>query len=122
MCENTGSEYGYTVWLVVGRTKEWKRTSQLEEFIRQRHPRELTNRWVSYAGTGRNVFGQGVLYGHGRPALVHLKTGALDEYTADLSDGEKKKLYDFLRSATREEAVAKVKEILEVQLRKSESQ
>jgi len=63
-----------------------------------------------------------VLYGHGSPALVHLKTGVLDEYTADLSGGEKKKLYDFLRSATREEAQAKVKEILEAVLRKSETQ
>jgi len=53
---------------------------------------------------------------------VHLKTGVLDEYTADLSGGEKKKLYDFLRSATREEAQAKVKEILEAVLRKSETQ
>ncbi len=39
-----------------------------------------------------------------------------------LADGEKKKLYDFLRTASHEEAQAKVKEILDAVLRKSETQ
>ena len=121
-CENTGSEYGYTVCLGMFRKEVWNKTSALEAFIRQRYPSEFTNRWVSYAGTGRNVFGRAVLYGHGRPALVHLKTEVLDAYTRDLSDDEKKKLYDFLRTASRQEAVANVKKISEAVLSKSENQ
>jgi len=55
-CENTGSEYGYTVWPGMVRKDAWSKTSALEAFIRQRYPSEFTNRWVSYEGTGRNVF------------------------------------------------------------------
>lgn len=120
-CENTGSEHGYTVWLGFVRTAEWKRTSALEAFIRQRCPTEFTNRWVSYAGTGRNLSGQAILYGHGRPALVGLKIETLDEYTHGLSDEEKRALYDFFRGATREEAKARAKEIWEAVLSKLET-
>ncbi len=36
--------------------------------MRSNHPAEFRQDWVSYAGTGRNIFGGATLYGHGRPA------------------------------------------------------
>lgn len=71
--------------------------------MRSRHPADLQQEWVSYLGTGRNILGRAVLFGHGRPGpVVLLKSEAIDDYCRRASDLEKRRLYDVL--ASRDEA------------------
>ena len=67
VCETTGSHQGYRQWFTGHRTGQWYEKSHLEEFMEQQYPAELEHRWVSYSGTGRNILGQAILFGHGRP-------------------------------------------------------
>src|SRR4026207_2067124 len=73
VCENTGSRHGYRDCRFGSRTAAWTNTSELESVLRRNYPQAVSNRWVSYNGTGRNVFGMAVVYGYGFPALVHIK-------------------------------------------------
>lgn len=65
--------------------------------MRAKHPGEFRQDWVSYAGTGRNIFGAAMLSGHGRPGpIVLLKLDAIAVYCRTASDTEKRQLYDVL--------------------------
>ena len=67
--------------------------------MRSQYPTEFQQDWVSYAGTGRNIFGGATLTGHGRPGpIVLLKTEAIDDYCRVVSDTEKRRLYDVFAS------------------------
>jgi len=62
-------------------------------------PKELEHRWISYAGTGRNIFGLRVLFGHGSPGeLIRIDQQTLDQWFETLPYGEKRQFYDLLRS------------------------
>jgi len=76
---NTGSRKGYRDWSLGWRSGSWYRESAIEAFMRSRHRAEFQQDWVSYAGTGRTIFGGAILAGHGRPGpIVLLKTEAID--------------------------------------------
>lgn len=61
---------------------------------------EFQQQWVSYAGTGRNIYGEAMFYGHGRPGMIlHLDLDVLDEYCAQASDAEKRRLCDVFSHA-----------------------
>ena len=92
---NTGSRKGYRDWIFGWRSGSWYQESTLEAFMRSKHPAELHQEWVSYAGTGRNVFGGAILHGHGRPGpIILLKPEIVDDYCLSASDEEKRHLYD----------------------------
>lgn len=96
---NTGSRKGYRDWLFGWRTGSWYRESALEAFMRSDHPTEFRQDWVSYAGTGRNVFGRATLHGHGRPGpMVLLPPEVIGEYCSSASRTEKRRLYDVFAS------------------------
>jgi hypothetical protein len=113
ICENTGSHKGYRQWSVGWRTGEWYRESHLEQFMRQQHATELKYHWTSYAGTGRNLFGRAVLFGHAYPrvgtTIMHL--GFFDSYVDTLDDTGKLELYRVLVSGDPNAVKAEEKKI-----------
>ncbi len=113
VCENTGSHKGYRQWCIGVRSGQWHHESQLERFLRQRHPAELKNRWTSYEGTGRNILGRPVLFGHGDPRLgmMMMTKGVFDRYVDTLDDAAKLDLYHVLVSGDREAIQAEEKKI-----------
>ena len=94
ICENTGSRKGNREWFMDLKTGHWYKESRLEEFMETNYPDGLSYRWVSYAGTGRNIFGTAVLHGHGYPELAHLPYKVLNRYVEQIEDKEKRRLYD----------------------------
>ena len=69
------------------------------EDIQSEAPNALVHRWMSYAGTGKNVFGMKILYGHGRPgAITQLDHEILCKWM-ERNDAETvRQLYDLLVS------------------------
>lgn len=113
ICENTGSHKGYRQWRLGWPTREWHRESHLEQFMRAQHPTELRYRWTSYAGTGKNLFGQAILFGHGQPQvdLVAMKQSWFDSYVDTLDDTAKLELYRVLASGNPSAIQAEEKKI-----------
>jgi hypothetical protein len=103
ICENTGSHKGYREWPFGLRSGHWYHESRLEQFMRKEHASELANRWTSYSGTGKNIVGQPVLFGHGRPGpLLHVPAEFFDRYVDGLDSQAKLGLYHVLASGTPE--------------------
>jgi len=104
ICENTGSHKGYRQWGIGLRSASWYRESRLEQYMRKEHPSDLANRWTSYAGTGKNILGRPVLFGHGRPGpILQVPPEFLDRYVDGLDDQAKLDLYRVLSSGPPEE-------------------
>lgn len=95
----TGSRRGYREWFFGWRTGEWHRQTALEDFLRRDRPAGLQQDWVSYAGTGRNVFGGSLVHGHGRPGpILGLDPELIDEYCRTASAVEKRRLLEVFAS------------------------
>jgi hypothetical protein len=115
--QNTGSRKGHRAWFIGWRTGIWYRESALEAFMRAKHPEAFQQSWVSYAGTGRNIFGQRVLHGHGRPGpIIQLVPEVLDAYCGHASDQEKRRLYEVFASADRQKIPDLVNQIHEAEM------
>jgi hypothetical protein len=107
---NTGSRQGYREWSLGWRSGSWYQESVLEVFMRSNYPAEYQQDWVSYAGTGRNIFGGATLYGHGRPGpIVLLRPEAINDYCRAASQIEKRRLYDTFASGDQ----AKIRELVD---------
>jgi hypothetical protein len=116
---NTGSREGYREWFFGLRTGQWAQPTALETFMRAKYPNQFQQHWVSYNGTGRNIFGSDVLFGHGRPGpITTLPNKFLDDYCALVSEAEKKRLYDVFASGDREKISGEISRIYETALRK----
>lgn len=114
ICENTGSRKGYRAWFFGLHTSHWYHASELERFIDQQFPKELEHRWTSYAGTGRNIYGAKLLFGHGRPGPIYqVREQDLNKWFTTLSLADKKAFYDLLVQDNREAIKHKVNEIYE---------
>jgi hypothetical protein len=115
ICENTGSRYGYTEWRSGGRTANWYKASPLEEFLKEKHPEKLQHRWTSYAGTGKNIFGKSLSWGHGRPGPIkYVDMLVMQTYFAKISDAQKLQLYEEFASGDLEKAKLAAYAILEI--------
>jgi hypothetical protein len=109
MCENTASRKGYREWFWGTQTGQWYKQSAVEKFMLEKFPQDLKHRWTSYAGTGHNIFGTTVLYGHARPgAIKYVDQDFLNEWFTPLNDAEKKQFYDLLLSDDQEAIKQKV--------------
>jgi hypothetical protein len=112
--QNTGARKGYREWFFGGRTGFCYRETALETFMHTKHPAEFRQQWVSYAGTGRNVFGGATVFGHGRPGpIIQLRPEMIDEYCGQASESEKKGLYDALASGKRDVIQEAVNRVIE---------
>ncbi len=77
-------------------------------------PSELVNRWTSYAGTGKNILGQSVLFGHGRPGPIHtVPPEFLDRYVDGLDDQAKLDLYRVLASGPPDKIQSEIAKVWE---------
>lgn len=107
---NTGSRKGYRDWSLGWRTGAWYQESALEVFMRSNHPAEFRQDWVSYAGTGRNVFGGATLHGHGRPGpIFQLRPEWINDYCRGASNAEKRRLYEVFATGDQ----AKIRELVD---------
>ncbi len=112
ICENTGSQKGYRQWCLGLRSASWYRESRLELFMRKEHPAELANRWTSYAGTGKNVLGRPILFGHGDPGpILHVPAEFLDRYVDGLDSQAKLDLYQVLAAGPPEKVESEMAKI-----------
>jgi len=97
---NTGSRKGYRDWSFGWQSGSWYQESAIEAFMRSNHPAEYRQDWVSYAGTGRNIFGGATLRGLGRPGpIILLNPELIGDYCRSASETEKRRLYDAFASA-----------------------
>ncbi len=114
ICENTGSRKGYRQWTLGPKTGHWYKKSPLEEFITKEFPHSLAHRWTSYAGTGKNVFGTPVLFGHGRPgAILRFDLEIQSRWIAHNPPEEVKKLYNLLVSDDQDHIGKRIMDIWE---------
>ena len=114
VCENTGSRKGHREWFFGLQTGTWYYESPLESFMKQAHPNQLTHRWTSYAGTGKNIFGQSMSYGHGRSPLSELRFARdLEAYLAILPPERKLELYRIFLTGDRATVQTTVDELVE---------
>lgn len=112
ICENTGSHKGYRQWIFGFETGHWYKKSPLEGFIQSNSPDVLIHRWTSYAGTGKNIFGMKLLFGHGRPgAIKKLDHGVLGQWIEKNDAEAVRKLYDLFVSDDQKAIEKKVTEI-----------
>lgn len=95
----TGSRRGYREWCFGWRTGGWYSQTALEDFVRRDRPAGFQQDWVSYAGTGRNVFGGSLVHGHGRPGpIMGLSPESIDDYCRTASEVEKRRLGEVFAS------------------------
>src|SRR5207253_4792429 len=64
--ECTGSRKGHREWFFGGQSGSWYKESSIETFMRTNQPSGFEQRWTSYAGTGRDILGRNISFGHGR--------------------------------------------------------
>ena len=97
VCENTGSRKGYREWFFGLQTGAWYEPTSVETFIIKEHPDALQHRWTSYAGTGKNIYGGKLLYGHGHPGVIlQIPPDCLNSLFDPLPPPKKKAFYDLL--------------------------
>ncbi len=99
VCEHTASRKGYRRWFTGLRTSQWYSASRLEEFMLEKHPQDLTHRWVSFMGTGRNLFGGAGSFLHGKPdETLFVFRKQFDDHVDSLDDAGKLELFRVLAS------------------------
>ncbi len=112
VCENTGSKKGYRKWILGFKTDHWYKESPLEKFMQAQAPEELDHRWTSYKGTGKNILGMSVLFGHGRPGFVPQLPHSIQSRWIDKNDPAKvRELYDLFVSEDQDAIHERVMEI-----------
>lgn len=117
---HTGSRTGHREWRFGIRSGDWYQASALEAFMRAKHPDDLRQDWVSYAGTERNIFGGATLFGHGRPGpIIHLSLEQIAAYCGKASEAEQRRLYDVLSAGEPEAVEVLVRRIAEQSLGQS---
>lgn len=85
---NTGSRHMYSEWVFCLRTNEVYLESPIEAHLRD-SGRMFDHRWISYAGTGRNVLGMAVTRSHGSPGAVLDFSPHLFDYVRSLAPEKK---------------------------------
>lgn len=114
VCENTASRKGHRQWFLGLRTGAWYYQSPIETFMQQTHPDKLEHRWMSYAGTGKNIFGQSMSFGHGKSPLSQLRFARdFESYIATLSPEMRLELYHTFSTGDYAAVQAAVDEIVE---------
>ena len=102
ICANTGSRHTYSDWLVFIRTNDKFSESPIESYL-AKSGKTWEHRWISYAGTGKNVFGKSISWGHGSPGSILDFQPYIYDYVAKLSDEEKERIYHAFSTGTQME-------------------
>ncbi len=84
----------------------------MEDFIIANDSTVLSHRWTSYRGTGRNILGMSILFGHGRPgAIMDIDNDTLNVWIARNHPTEVWKLRDLLFSGNQDQITEKLASI-----------
>lgn len=111
-CDFTGSTKSWTKWPLWIRTDEFYETSPIEEFLAKNRPDLIEHKWVSYEGTGKNIFGEPVFFGHGRPnALLLFPRWYLKLFVEQSPNEDVIELYETLRRDDRDEIQQRVDQL-----------
>lgn len=98
ICRHTLSKHEYTEWLGLFRSNEHYTRSPIEAYLEKTRPESITHNWVSYKGTGKNIFGASMIFSHGRPGeILQLDRYALP-YLQTLTDKQKDDIVITLKS------------------------
>jgi hypothetical protein len=117
--ENTGSRKGYREWFFGLRTRHWYKQAAVEEFVRARHPIGFEQHWISYAGTGYNLYGRKVLFGHFRPGpILTVPVDVLNEWFMAQPEAAKLRFSDLLASGDRSAISTQLRAIWDWELNK----
>jgi hypothetical protein len=98
VCENTGSTKGHREWRFEKNTGHWYKKSVLEDFMLKEYPDRLKHRWTSYAGTGKNIFGQVLSRHHGMPGAIYGIKSFLKDWVQKNEPEDILALYELLAS------------------------
>ncbi len=94
VCEHTGSTKTVVTWFGAFTTTSCSKT-RLDEFIETRYPGRLTHNWV-YVSSFRSSLCSGGYGDSSQPAATLPVLFLYDVFWEDLSDANRKKLYDIL--------------------------
>lgn len=113
-CDFTGSTTSWTEWPLGIRTGYAYDASPIEEFLAKNQPDLIEHKWVSYEGTGKNILGEPVFFGHGRPnALLFFPRAYLTLFVDQSPKDDVIELYDTLRRDNRDEIRMRVDKLYE---------
>ena len=113
-CDFTGSTKSWTRWPFGVRTDYRYNTSPLESFLEAHAPERLEHKWVTYEGTGRNIFGNPVFFGHGTPnALLLFPRKYLKLYIQNSPSESVFDLYETFRRDDRDEIRQRIDKLYE---------
>lgn len=113
-CDFTGSTKSWTKWPLGIRTDYNYETSPIENFLATNRPGLIEHKWVSYSGTGKNIFGKPVFWGHGSPnALLLFPRTYLQFYIEQSPKEDVLELYETLRLDDRDEIKLRVEKLHE---------
>lgn len=112
ICRHTLSQHEYTEWLGLVRSNERYIPSPIEAYLEKNKPERLTHNWVSYNGTGKNVFGTAMVFSHGRPGdILQLQRHAFP-HLQTLTDKQKDDIATTLKSEDEAAIKAMVESVL----------
>lgn len=119
-CDYTGSFKEWNTWFWLVETDYHYRKSRLEEFLENKHRSEREHRWVSFRGSTTYLLA-GNMFAHGSPGpLFHMPRDIFDQWCDAVSDDEKMKLYNLLKSGDKKairEKTGEMEEFILTQLR-----
>jgi hypothetical protein len=103
-CDFTGSTKSWTQWPLGIRIGFVYEPSPVEEFLAKNQPDKLEHKWVTYEGTGKNILGEPVFFGHGRPnSLFLFPRGYLKLFVEQSPKEDVIEFYETLRRDNRDE-------------------
>jgi len=107
ICEHTASRKGCRIWFMGLRTRQWYSASQLERFMAEKHPQDLTHRWVSCMGTEKGLLGRVVGRAHGDPNFTLMMfRKPFDDHVDTLDDAGKLELFHVLAAGQKDQIEA----------------
>ena len=107
---NTGSRHEDSQWLLFLRTGDRYTESPIEAYL-QKSGRTWQHNWVSYAGTGKNIFGKSVSWGHGRPGAVLDFMPYTFAHVESLPDAKKEEIWRELESGDQDNIQKRMSEL-----------
>ncbi len=110
VCLNTASRKTHTTWVELFRASATYEKSPIEEYL-ESEKADWRHDWVSYNGTGKNIFGMSISWGHGRPGAVSEMHPEIFPFIRSLSDSQKEEIYSVLKSGNQEAIHLKIESI-----------
>jgi hypothetical protein len=111
----SGSTKGH-VRLFTGHViNEWENESELHKRLMAIKDISIQEKYISYNGTGKNVYGGNISFAHGNPGIaLDLRMDFMNDYVKKATDSEIITLYDILLSKNRSRMDGLIDKILSI--------